>query len=89
MCQPTCCKPRQKQSTQRFYSGPAAIGRYDHAFYFYRQKPSENDDKIGATRLVCAAKAELTVLDLEVRIKAPVAFVDTANGIRQGCRLNS
>ncbi len=73
----------------KLYVKPGKIGQFDHAFYFYRKNPAKpgrletykNGDKVGAATIIANAPADLSILDLRVRIEQLVHYVSQANGL--------
>lgn len=73
----------------RLYVAPCRTGRYDHAFYFYRDDPKKKGqritykegDKVGAATSICKEAAVLDVLDLRARLTDLTAMVRKANGL--------
>lgn len=70
------------------YRGPDKTGQYDHAFYFVRKKARKTEDevytkgdKVGAALRVCERPADLSILDLRVRIAEVAAMIRRANGM--------
>lgn len=74
----------------RLYTGPAAGGRYDHAFFFMAHKKDqktgedttyihEGADKVKLAKWVCERDINLDVLDLRERIAAVCEMIATAN----------
>lgn len=70
------------------YAGPAAGGAFDHALFYNRAATAKREaeletrvDKVRVARLVCEGAADLTPLDLDVRIRGLAAFIRTANGL--------
>ena len=63
-------------------------GKYDHAFYFHRNKPKspdesvyKNADKVGVARYVCNRPAELGVFDLKERLLELASMIKRANDL--------
>jgi hypothetical protein len=72
------------------YKEPSEVGQFDHAFYFVRnarrghpQEIYKNGDKVGAAILVCEEPADLSVLDLRVRVIELANMIKRANGIAE------
>jgi hypothetical protein len=71
------------------YLSAGRTGKYDHAFYFFREDPKKpgqrktykDGDKVGAASIVCSKPADLEILDLHDRVKEVVGMIKRANGI--------
>lgn len=63
------------------YTRSAPGGQFDHALYFYKGASTlvTDIDKIKVARLVCTKPADLSVLDLNKRIKELVELIRLAN----------
>jgi hypothetical protein len=80
-----------KQIHSRTYKAPGKTGPYDHAFYFLRDNPKKegeritykDGDKFGAANLICKTEARINILDLEERLSELTAMICRANGIDQ------
>ncbi len=73
----------------RLYKKAGKTGRYDHAFYFFRENPKDADrlstyksgDKVGAAQIICGKPATLGTLDLRDKINELVAMIHKANDL--------
>lgn len=73
----------------RLFFAAGKTGQYDHAFYFYRENPMKpgtrqeyrDADKVGVANKICAAEANLDVLDLRERISDLTSLIRKANGL--------
>lgn len=73
----------------RLFVAPGKTGRYDHAFYFFRQDPKKagqrktfkDADKVGVAGVICQGKADLDVLDLRERTGSLTNLIRKANGL--------
>ena len=73
----------------KIYQEPAETGQFDHAFYFFRPKSDEAEerqiykkgDKVGAARLICAEAADLGILDLREKTEKLAEMIRNANGL--------
>lgn len=80
-----------KQIHSRTYLAPGKTGPYDHAFYFLRNNPKKegeritykDGDKVGAANLICKTEARIEILDLRERLSELTAMICRANGIDQ------
>lgn len=78
-----------KQLHPRIYKKSAKTGRYDHAFYFFREDPKNSSksaiykegNKVGAATIICDEPAELDKLDLRERTNELVEMIKKANGL--------
>ncbi len=73
----------------RLYVEPGKTGQFDHAFYFWRDDPTnpgrrktfKEGDKVGAAIKLSEDTANFSVLDLRERISELVAMINKANGM--------
>lgn len=73
----------------RLYKKAGKTGRYDHAFYFFREDPKnegrlvtyKSGDKVGAAAIICGQHAALKNLDLQDRINELVEMIHKANDL--------
>ncbi|WP_081035940.1 AAA family ATPase [Rhodobacter capsulatus] len=78
-----------KEIHSKLYVAPCATKRFDHAFYFYRNDPSNSQrkltykegDKVRAATLICSDPADLSILDLKERLEELAAMIRAANGL--------
>ncbi|ERP88742.1 hypothetical protein Q669_09790 [Labrenzia sp. C1B10] len=73
----------------KIYKIAGETGRFDHAFYFARNDPTDTGrhiifkdaDKVGAANEICKSPAKLDILDLRERIGEVVEMIRKANGL--------
>lgn len=68
----------------KLYGAPDKGGKYGHAFYYKRSdngKTETGADKVKLAQKVCERDADLTILDLRIRVEELVAMIRKANGI--------
>jgi hypothetical protein len=71
----------------RLYKKAGKTGKYDHAFYFYRENPNvagklvtyKGGDKVGAAAIICNKPTDLDTLDLRAKISELVEMIHKAN----------
>jgi predicted ATPase len=87
--EPAALQAALREQHRTLYAKGARMGRYDHAFHFYRQDPEnpgrhslfKDADKVGVANIICAQAAQLDVLDLRDRIGEIVQMIRSANGL--------
>lgn len=78
-----------KELHSRLFVSEGKTGRYDHAFYFYREDPKKKGqrltckdaDKVGIANKICENEANLDILDLRKRISDLTILIRKANGL--------
>jgi AAA ATPase domain len=70
------------------YGSAAAVGRFDHAFYFYTKEPEgvtsmlyKKGDKVKLAHALCKEQADLSVLDLHEPVSGLVGMICRANSL--------
>lgn len=73
----------------RLFVAEGKTGQYDHAFYFFRDNPKKEGqrvtykdaDKVGLASKICEDEANLDILDLRERIGELTDLIRKANGV--------
>lgn len=73
----------------RLFVAEGKTGQYDHAFFFFRDNPKKEGqrmtckdaDKVGLASKICQDEANLDILDLRKRIDELTGLIRQANGI--------